>query len=1219
MIKKFLKAAGVKTKEEFYKKYPTEAAFFKAHPEMKKMRGGGEQKKLNQLTNFTNDVDGIMPTAQDGESIGAYYDVADKEQVDPMPFRDMYNYMYYDTSGVTPMERIAQQEYERTRPSGFEEIFNVGDAKSAKKGKQIPRAQTGWQNTMWGQTGNIPVNPNAPTTYNVDPNQAGPSQQMGLNNSPLGTMPNPGNAPTRKGMLDKLGGPMGVANVAGDIISAARQMKEDRNQMNQAKKFSILAGLTEKAAGTRPEQVKRKYVRPEDVTVNPNELFPTYGVGTNYLAQDGAVVNQIGGNPTEIQNTYAPGTLYDNLGYEPIEESEMLKQYAHGGIMKAPGGINLGGFGNFMGQVNTGVAGGVGAGLGSLFGGGGFRQTGAGQLGSAIGSTVGKVLPIPGASQVLGLAGGLVGGIFGGKTARQTERFREQGEESMNRAAMNYAGQNLQNQYSSFMEDGGWVSHDWQPQVIAKFGEHNMKDLLRRDPMMDTLRTGGNLRRNETDMNGDLTTHWGGSAESFSYNPYLPDGGETVMFKGQSHDESDGRGNTGIGVTYGDNPVEVERNEPAVKLKDGTSGESSLVVYGNLKIPNMFLDQIGDPKAKGMKFKHYIRDLSKEENKQNKKLENVAKTLSETDIRTPFGRIAASSGQAIELGVKMTLKDIAEKKMNAAAVQNAINDTADELGLIADDLAKGKIKVDKKKAKEDAAERRNPQTAQEGGIFDMLNPINIAGRGLINLFSPPPPYDPTRTLSEIEKRNQQAGVSQTSPTQAPSSVAATDLQAQLQANLDRALGSQTPDATQASSSATPPRKKGVSVQEPKKSDFKTNDEYLEALYDVAKKQKRGRVVEKFQEEYHKAYPDFAKQVISEYEPTAKAVQEGLTNEDLEGNVDGIFGKRTIRYKQLMDQSRKKAADIPASGVQVQNVTPVDKKTVTKRYTTPVEEKPKKFTWADAASQLMPYLMPTDIEELDPRQLYGEMFALASNQQDAVQAQQYAPLLEQPFDISYQDRLNEITAQTRALERLVPNNPSALASLHGEARMAKDKVLAEQFRDNMVMKAGVYNRNRQTLNDAFLKNIEIFDRQYVRQAQAKANTKAVAQAALNSMSEKIARNKLENRELQVYENMYNYRYDPNFRARNFNIFNPNIPNVGKALVPIYDGNGNIVGYQSQQGAVNQQVVEETVETVPPPSPATQVPVVPMTTGQTTTQRRGGKTPKNSMIVKSLKSI
>lgn len=37
MVKQFLKIAGVKTQNEFYKKYPTEAAFFRAHPEAQRL------------------------------------------------------------------------------------------------------------------------------------------------------------------------------------------------------------------------------------------------------------------------------------------------------------------------------------------------------------------------------------------------------------------------------------------------------------------------------------------------------------------------------------------------------------------------------------------------------------------------------------------------------------------------------------------------------------------------------------------------------------------------------------------------------------------------------------------------------------------------------------------------------------------------------------------------------------------------------------------------------------------------------------------------------------------------------------------------------------------------------------------------------------------------------------------------------------------------------
>jgi len=98
-----------------------------------------------------------------------------------------------------------------------------------------------------------------------------------------------------------------------------------------------------------------------------------------------------------------------------------------------------------------------------------------------------------------------------------------------------------------------------------------------------------------------------------------------------------------------------------------------------------------------------------------------------------------------------------------------------------------------------------------------------------------------------------------------------------------------------------------------------------------------------------------------------------------------------------------------------------------------------------------------------------------------------------------------------------------------------------------------------------------DQQYVRQATAKSNTKSEALAALNSISSKIAQNKLENRKLGIDENLYNYRFDDRGRAYNVNdphtwntAGNPttssSASNVGKYQPPpgmkyLYDEAGN----------------------------------------------------------------
>ncbi len=196
------------------------------------------------------------------------------------------------------------------------------------------------------------------------------------------------------------------------------------------------------------------------------------------------------------------------------------------------------------------------------------------------------------------------------------------------------------------------------------------------------------------------------------------------------------------------------------------------------------------------------------------------------------------------------------------------------------------------------------------------------------------------------------------------------------------------------------------------------------------------------------------------------------------------------------------------------------------------------------SNAAPFLRPTNQLGLDPAQLSSEMLALSNNAVEPVFAQTYQPMLTQPIDVSYQDQLNEITAQSRAAERLTQGNPELQANIFAQSAQAKNKVLAEQFRANQAEKLRAYETNRQTLNDAQLKNLAILDQQYQRQSQAKSNTKAQTLAAINSISDKLAKNKLENKTLATYENMYNYRFTPQGVAYNVNgPQNFNIPTVG----------------------------------------------------------------------------
>jgi hypothetical protein len=171
--------------------------------------------------------------------------------------------------------------------------------------------------------------------------------------------------------------------------------------------------------------------------------------------------------------------------------------------------------------------------------------------------------------------------------------------------------------------------------------------------------------------------------------------------------------------------------------------------------------------------------------------------------------------------------------------------------------------------------------------------------------------------------------------------------------------------------------------------------------------------------------------------------------------------------------------------------------------------------------------------LPPDQLYPEYFALANNQLEPVQAQSYQPMLDTPYDISLNDQINAIDSASRAAIRAGGNNPAAQAQIMAQALEAKNRVLGEQSRINQANKMQVYDKNRALLNDAQLKNLAIYDQQYVRQSQAKSNTKAQALEALKSIAAKTAQQRASNRKLAVLENMYNFRFSPSGRAINMN--------------------------------------------------------------------------------------
>mgnify|MGYP003339654658 FL=1 len=217
-------------------------------------------------------------------------------------------------------------------------------------------------------------------------------------------------------------------------------------------------------------------------------------------------------------------------------------------------------------------------------------------------------------------------------------------------------------------------------------------------------------------------------------------------------------------------------------------------------------------------------------------------------------------------------------------------------------------------------------------------------------------------------------------------------------------------------------------------------------------------------------------------------------------------------------------------------------------------------------------------------------------------------------------------QTCALPISAGTNPAAQAAIMAQTLEAKNKVLGEQNRINQATKMQVYDKNRDLINDAQLKNLQILDNQYVRQAQAKSNTRQQAIAALSSIAAKTAQQRASNKKLAILENLYGFRFSPSGVA--YNVNQPaqfDMSGAGGAgRGSSYAALNNLLGKNKRitTDPVTGEVVG--IRTLTKDEMAGGTPSLSeLSNYLDDNQKYGGKTPKknarNSSIVKALKNL
>lgn len=162
--------------------------------------------------------------------------------------------------------------------------------------------------------------------------------------------------------------------------------------------------------------------------------------------------------------------------------------------------------------------------------------------------------------------------------------------------------------------------------------------------------------------------------------------------------------------------------------------------------------------------------------------------------------------------------------------------------------------------------------------------------------------------------------------------------------------------------------------------------------------------------------------------------------------------------------------------------------------------------------------------LNPLDFANEIGAIF-DRPDYVQGQQFDPLLLQPYQVSFQDRLNQNNSTFRALAQQLPNNPEALSALAAQRYEADNQALAEQFRTNQQIANTITNQNTGILNQAAMTNLQLADIQYERQERARANTQSRRDQALSSISNKFGRNRRDRTTAQLLESRSDFRLSP----------------------------------------------------------------------------------------------
>jgi len=876
------------------------------------------------------------------------------------------------------------------------------------------------------------------------------------------------------------GGMGNIGNMASFGVGAIGAVKKYDEKRRQEQKVRNIAEQSYKATGVgldasvaiANEQKKYKpnlnnFNHPEQFVTSGENLLPVDGVGTTAISKTGGRY--------KAEN----GGMF-NGEFMPIVNPNQQKQFNQGGYLKAQTGFDMSNL-----QWGAGEYSGIADAATNLATGNEGPSASGEFAGEALG-TVGNMIA-PGVGGAIGkFVGENVFNDLSGNVAA-TERYNK-GTQRNVLGIQNNVG-------ASTLHSGNVATRNGRSLPSYRSGGNMKGNYVPPNPSaLDTMKLGGQLK-----------TLWGGEAETVAYNPYA--GGESLMFKGNSHETRDPRtAETGIGIAYGDGAmeepeginaesgsssvkkIEVEGGEPAYESTD-KNGEKQMNIIGDMHFLKSSLEYIGDDRAEGKKMKNFIaKDIHGDEIKANKMMLSVSKIGNDADSDSLDNSTANIKEQAAQL----ILKNAADTKERVALVQDMQNKIFDSLGADANKFIKtGKIVNDPMRGYNSSVSEMSKNgkivKAQTGPPTDKPLDLNTL----------PDEEKVYKSVAEAEKDgyvlNKQTG------------------------KYERTVGNKVEKA-----------ELEIGANETYDRQSRTDD----GLY--------GNVTMKTLEEAKAANPWFD---WTDFDPSNKSDVKEYQNEfnkraeeagsDVRINPDGMFGNQTssARFTPATEGSEP--------SVEIANIEDADTETTTTEQTTinPM---------FNAIGSLFNLRKKTNDYTMNPNQLGGEIYSLISNRDEPVDARFFTPSLRSPYDISLQAQKNDAISQNRAMMRnpVFANNPASAAMASAQTYSQLQKINEQEFIANQQMKDAVYSGNLEKIDQAKMMNLGIADQQQDRMTQGRANTRKERIDALSSIGNKQANFERDNRRNKVLANMYpTFGFDNDYQAQVETPTTFNIPGQG----------------------------------------------------------------------------